>query len=138
MVSIDIRKYVEKVARDLEALTATADLAFMPVSSEEDGGKEAEAQAGDPSAEGQDPAGRIQFEFYIYTQSEANEKKAGLGRGPPNEHPPLTTPAEGRGWGDVFAGYEFSLPSFGLWAKVLPLIIFTLICLVGLKFVGLL
>jgi hypothetical protein len=136
MVSIDVRKYVEKVARDLEALTATADLALSPPAAEE--GEEKEASPGDPSGEGQDPAGRVQFEFFIYTQSEANEKKAGWRRDPPNENPPLVTPAEGRGWGDVFAGFSFSLPSFGLFAKVVPLIIFTLLCLVGLKFVGLL
>jgi len=72
-VSIDVRKYVEKVARDLEALQGTANLPFSPATGEEGEEKEKDASAGE--AAGDDPAGRIQFEFYIYTQGEANEKK---------------------------------------------------------------
>ena len=71
-------------------------------------------------------------------QSEATEKLIGMGRGPPNDYPVLTTPAEGQGWSDVFAAFAFELPNLGLKKTIIPLIIFTLICLVALRYVGLL
>ena len=53
-----------------------------------------------------------------------------MARDEPNQFPQLVTPTEGRGWADVFGGFEFAFPDMGLWKKLLPLIFFTLLCLV--------
>lgn len=82
--------------------------------------------------------GEIKFEMYVLPQSEATSKLAGIARDDPNEHPQLMTPMEGRGWDSVLPSLAFSLPSFGFYKKVIPLIVFTLLCLVGMKYVGLL
>eukprot|EP00928_Gymnodinium_smaydae_P013524 TRINITY_DN14930_c0_g1_i1.p1 TRINITY_DN14930_c0_g1~~TRINITY_DN14930_c0_g1_i1.p1 ORF type:complete len:1551 (-),score=396.30 TRINITY_DN14930_c0_g1_i1:68-4687(-) len=125
-VQIDLRRYVEKVAKEMDMISRPADLLIRTgTSSAEDGGEE-------------ENIGQIQFELQVMTQSEAAQKAAGKGREEPNEFPQLVTPTEGRGWGDVFAGLSFTMPDLGLMKKAIPLIIFTLACLVGLRFVGLL
>lgn len=120
-VSIDLQRYIERVALDMDAIYL----------------EKAELQVS-AGSEGHEVTGHIQFEMWVMTQSEANGKRAGLGRGEPNEWPQLVTPTDGRSWGDVIASVSFKFPDFGIWRKVLPLIVFTLICLVILKWIGLL
>ncbi|CAJ1448425.1 unnamed protein product [Effrenium voratum] len=133
-VSIDLRRYVEKVARDMDMIyIEKADLQFSAsAGGEEDGGGE-----GAETVE-EENVGSVQFEMWFMTQSEANQKRAGKGREDPNDFPQLVTPAEGRGWGDVLAGFSISLPDFGLMKKIIPIVLFTLLCLVLLRFIGLL
>jgi len=97
LISFDVQKYAEKVARDSKSLQAIADLDFQPPARQE--GAENEASPGETPV-GEAPAGKIQFGLYVYPQSEADEKKASLGRESPNAHPPLTTPTQGRGWNE--------------------------------------
>ncbi|CAJ1366715.1 unnamed protein product, partial [Effrenium voratum] len=132
-VSIDLRRYVEKVARDMDMIyIEKADLQFSAsAGGEEDGGGE-----GAETVE-EENVGSVQFEMWFMTQSEANQKRAGKGREDPNDFPQLVTPAEGRGWGDVLAGFSISLPDFGLMKKIIPIVLFTLLCLVLLRFIGL-
>jgi len=125
-ISIDLRKYIDKVAREMDMIYTSADLVVW----------DTHDTAGD--TEEDENVGQIQFDLQVMTQSEAEQKRAGKGREEPNIFPQLVTPTEGRGWGDVLAGIGFDFPDFGLMKKIIPLIIFTLICLVGLKFVGLL
>lgn len=132
-VSIDIRKYVEKVAKDMDMLSTDADLAvFAPGGIAEDGPGDGEAAAAVADV------GRVQFTMQVMTQSEANQKQAGKGREEPNEYPQLVCPSEGRGWGDVFAGLAFEMPDFGLMKKLLPLIFLVLGMLVFLRWLKLL
>ncbi|CAK9046149.1 unnamed protein product [Durusdinium trenchii] len=131
-VSIDLRRYVERVARDMDMIfIEKADLQFSANS----GGEELSPE--EPPAE-EEPVGSVQFEMWFMTQSEANQKRAGKGREDPNDFPQLVTPAEGRGWADFAAGFSFSLPDFGLMKKIIPIVLFTLLCLVLLRFIGLL
>eukprot|EP00439_Symbiodinium_sp_Y106_P007907 s1551_g1.t1 len=90
----------------------------------------------DHRTQNEETVGSVQFEMWFMTQSEANQKRNGKGREDPNDFPQLVTPAEGRGWGDVLGGFSLSLPDLGLMKKVIPLILFTLLCLVLLRFVG--
>eukprot|EP00913_Durusdinium_trenchii_P023809 g22359.t1 len=114
-----------------------ADLQFSANS----GGEELSPE--EPPAE-EEPVGSVQFEMWFMTQSEANQKRAGKGREEPrprarrpwtraptdpNDFPQLVTPAEGRGWADFAAGFSFSLPDFGLMKKIIPIVLFTLLCL---------
>jgi len=133
-VSIDLRRYVERVARDMDCIyIEKADLQFTASSGGDEGGEAPEA------AEVEDEnVGSVQFEMWFMTQSEANQKRAGKGREDPNDYPQLVTPAEGRGWGDFIGGFSFSLPDLGLMKKVIPIVLFTLLCLVVLRFIGLL
>lgn len=133
-VSIDLRRYVERVARDMDCIyIEKADLQFSASSGGDDGeGGEAAADAEDENV------GSVQFEMWFMTQSEANQKRAGKGREDPNDYPQLVTPAEGRGWGDVLGGFSISLPDLGLMKKIIPIVLFTLLCLVLLRFIGLL
>jgi hypothetical protein len=116
-VQLDLRKYCERVAAEGEMIENAADLQIK---------------------NGDEDVGIVHAILQVYTQTEAEQKKAGMGRDEPNMYPTLVTPTEGRGWADVFGGFEFAFPSFGIWKKVIPLIIFTLVCLVGLRYVGLL
>jgi hypothetical protein len=118
-VDIDLRRYCEKVAHEMDAITNEADLKIRPSSV-------------DPGEEPED-IGSVQFQLQVMTQAEATQKLAGIGRDEPNDYPQLVTPTEGRGWGDVFSGFEFALPDMGLMKKVIPLIVFTLLCLVVLR-----
>jgi len=127
-VSIDLRRYVEKVARDLDMIKTEADLRIHATA----GGSETR------KGEEEENVGQVQFELQIMTKSEAMQKTAGKGREEPNQYPQLLTPTEGRGWADVFVGIGFELPDINLWKKVIPLILFTLLCLVLLKWIRLL
>jgi len=133
-VSVDLRRYVERVARDMDMIyIEKADLQFTAGAA----GEGEEGGDGADAAE-EETVGSVQFEMWFMTQSEANQKRNGKGREDPNDFPQLVTPAEGRGWGDVLGGFSLSLPDLGLMKKVIPLILFTLLCLVLLRFVGLL
>eukprot|EP00933_Yihiella_yeosuensis_P033857 TRINITY_DN27478_c0_g2_i2.p1 TRINITY_DN27478_c0_g2~~TRINITY_DN27478_c0_g2_i2.p1 ORF type:complete len:159 (-),score=47.36 TRINITY_DN27478_c0_g2_i2:112-588(-) len=132
-VSVDLRRYVEKVAKDMDAIyLEKGDLTVMQAAA---GGGEGDGDGAEAAAE---PVGQILFEMWVMTQSEADQKRAGKGREDPNDFPQLVTPSEGRGWGDVLGGFSFSLPDLGLMKKLLPLVIFVLLCLVLLKWIGLL
>ncbi|CAE8699164.1 unnamed protein product [Polarella glacialis] len=134
-VSVDLRRYVETVARNMDQIyIEKADLQVSAGS----GGDEGDGEDKHEDAGAEENVGQIQFEMWIMTQSEANQKRAGKGRDDPNDFPQLVTPSEGRGWGDVLGGFSFSLPDLGLMKKIIPLILFTLLCLVALKAVGLL
>lgn len=135
-VSIDLRRYVERVARDMDCIyIEKADLQFSASTGGDDAGEGGEAAAADAEDEN---VGSVQFEMWFMTQSEANQKRAGKGREDPNDYPQLVTPAEGRGWGDVLGGFSISLPDLGLMKKIIPIVLFTLLCLVLLRFIGLL
>jgi len=135
-VSVDLRRYVERVARDMDMIyIEKADLQFTAGAG---GEEEGNAKEEDHNIAEEENVGSVQFEMWFMTQSEANQKRAGKGREDPNDYPLLVTPAEGRGWGEFLSGFSFSLPDLGLMKKVLPIIIFTLLCLVLLRFIGLL
>jgi hypothetical protein len=121
-ISLDIKKYVEKVASSMDTMTKTSRLPFKSPLDEDEGVN----------------IGEVKFDLMILPQSEATLKPAGIERQDPNENPQLIAPSEGRGWDSILPSLAFSLPSFGFYKKVIPLILFTLICLVGLKYVGLL
>eukprot|EP00921_Rhytidocystis_pertsovi_P003648 GHVQ01006317.1.p1 GENE.GHVQ01006317.1~~GHVQ01006317.1.p1 ORF type:complete len:1118 (+),score=146.33 GHVQ01006317.1:2227-5580(+) len=57
----------------------------------------------------------IHLSIEIVTQPEANSRAVGVGRSEPNRDPVLTTPTEGRDWGDVIgsAGLNFDLQLLG-------------------------
>lgn len=116
-VSVDLQRYVEKVAEDMDAIYL--EKADLHVCSSDKTTSDAES-------------GSVQFEMWVMTQTEANGTRAGLGRDEPNEWPQLVAPTEGRGWGDVLAStvsFQISwLPDIGIWKHALPLIAFTLLC----------
>jgi hypothetical protein len=122
-IALDLKKYVEKVASSMDAIYKTGNkLAFT---------------SSDDDEEDEGP-GEVIFDMQVFPQLEANRKPAGLARTEPNENPELMTPMEGRGWDAVLPSLAFSFAFPGLYKKVIPLILFTLLCLVGLKYVGLL
>jgi len=121
--SLDIRKFVDKVGSSMDTMTKEHSKLRFKSSLDED--------------EGQN-IGEVDLDMMVMPQSEAKVKPAGIERSDPNENPQLMTPMEGRGWDSILPSFAFSLPSFGLWKKFLPLILFTLLALVGLKYVGLL
>lgn len=138
-VSIDLKRYAEKVARDMDMIYIDkAELTATASAGGEDGGEGGEGEKSADDSGDKEPVGQIIFEMWVMTQSEADQKRAGKGREDPNDYPQLVTPSEGRGWGDVFSGFSFSLPDLGLWKKVIPLILFTLLCVILLKYMGLL
>eukprot|EP00397_Hematodinium_sp_SG-2012_P002251 GEMP01002257.1.p1 GENE.GEMP01002257.1~~GEMP01002257.1.p1 ORF type:complete len:1429 (+),score=308.39 GEMP01002257.1:138-4424(+) len=126
-VNLDLKKYVEKVAKDADAISLTKkELKFSNQAEEED----------KPDLE----IGYVNVSMWVMTQSEAAANEVGIARDEPNVDPQLITPIEGRGWGDFFGamGLGFTLPNFGLMGKLIPLMFVFLVCLVVLKYVGLL
>jgi len=121
-ISLDVRKYVDKVGSSMDRLSITSKLAFKSPLAEDEGQN----------------IGEVKLEMTVLPQAEATLKPAGIERSEPNENPQLMTPMEGRGWDSILPSLSFSLPSFGFYKKVLPLIIFTLLCLVGMKYTGML
>lgn len=122
-ISLDVKKYVEKVNSSLDTIIKTDNKLRFTNSLDEDEGVN---------------IGEVKFEMQVYPQSEANRKPAGKAREEPNENPELMTPSEGRGWDSVIPSLGLSFGFGGFYKKVIPLILFTLLCLVGLKQVGLL
>jgi len=127
-VSVDLIKYLNAVAKDMELLTVgPTDLKFQSPDAVD--GPEAE------------DIGSLNCTLYVLTTPDAQSRRAGIARDEPNEHPTLFTPTEGRDWGTYLAGLGFSLPDFGLWKKLLPLLIILvvfLVAVIGLKQMGLL
>jgi hypothetical protein len=126
-VAIDIRKYLSKVARDLDMIVIeNGELAFK------DG-----CSIGGPLTDAAFDVGKVQFEMHVLTDSEAVQRLAGVGREEPNAYPVLATPVEGRMWGDVLAPLVWEWPSLGLFGRVAPLIMFGLLCLMLIKWLNL-
>jgi len=128
-LNLDLKKYVERVATNMDAVSVGPDfLKFSNADQEEDGGIVEEI-------------GSARVQLWVMTQGEAASKMAGKGREDPNDHPPLITPAEGRDWGTYLAGFGFALPDFGLWKKLIPLVIAMVLFLfsvIAMKQMGLL
>lgn len=125
-VVIDITKHVMKVMKDGEAIRLQDQLVkFMDDSGEED----------DESA----VCGILRFELYVLTTNPSVPVQ-GLAQLEPNDDPPLHAPTAGRGYSDQFAAFTFDFSGFdtALLKKVLPIIIFALLCLVLLRWLGLL
>jgi len=125
-LDLDIKKYVERVAANMDAIELADDwLAFSNSDSMETG----------------DDIGQAKVQLFVLTHVEALSKKAGAGRDDPNDYPPLITPAEGRDWGDYFGAGFFKFPEFGMWKKLLPLgviMVIFLFCVIMMKQMGLL
>jgi len=124
-VNLDLKKYLEKVARDMDAIQLTSTLRC----------KNGPYQEENPEVE---HVGEVNISMWVLTQSEADAQPVGLARNEPNVNPQLITPLEGRGWGDVLGSFTFTLPDFGLLGKVFPIIILVFLMLIGLKYIGLL
>merc|ERR1712039_59736 len=140
---LDIKRYVEKVAADMDMLNFEGRNIPLkdPTCDDEDLAKANEGSGMAEETQKEQNVGTLQFDMQIMTDSEAKGKVVGLGRGEPNDHPQLVTPSEGgRSWDDYIANMEFGLPSFdlGLTKKVVPIIIFCVLLLVLLKWLGLL
>merc|ERR1719502_70283 len=82
-ISLDVKKYVEKVASSMDTIIKTDNKLGFTSSLDEDEGVN---------------IGEVKFDMQILPQSEANRKPAGKARDEPNENPELMTPMEGRGW----------------------------------------
>jgi len=112
-LDLDLKKYVERVATNMDAIELAEDwLKFK-----------------DSEAADDEDIGQAKVQLFVLTQIEAGSKRAGIGREDPNDYPPLITPAEGRDWGDYFGGNPFKLPEFGMWKKMIPLFIIMVIFL---------
>jgi len=127
--TLDVKKYLMKVCQDLMARTlGPADLEFQ-LNDSSDG------------PDGGNPAATLSVSLYVLTQGEATRKTQGMGRNEPNDDPQLITPTEGREWGDYLASMGFAWPDFGLWKKLLPLVIALfgfLISVIALRQMGIL
>mmetsp|Transcript_45036 Transcript_45036/g.102042 ORF Transcript_45036/g.102042 Transcript_45036/m.102042 type:complete len:1451 (+) Transcript_45036:77-4429(+) len=106
-INLEVKRYLEKVARDMDALEMKS-----PGLKIRNMAKEAE----EPGIE----LGSINMSMWVMTQQEANGAPVGLGWDEPNVNPTLIVPVEGRGWGDFFAGFNFN---FGIPAWMIALII---------------
>jgi len=122
-LNLDVKKYLEKVAKDLDLLSIEKTSLRFQSAKEEDEGLN---------------VGEIEISMDILTSSEAQGKEAGAGRDEPNDYPQLITPTLGRGWGAFFSGFGFSMPDLGLMKKLAPIIVVVLVAVVGLKYVKLL
>jgi len=125
-VNLDLKKYIEKVAKDMDQLTLNSWLKFGNMGEEED----------NPDIE----IGYVNVSMWVLTQSEADANEVGIARNEPNVNPQLITPIEGRGWGDFLGalGLGFTMPEFGLMGKLLWLMVLFLIAIIALKQLGLL
>eukprot|EP00931_Biecheleriopsis_adriatica_P114550 TRINITY_DN9037_c0_g1_i2.p1 TRINITY_DN9037_c0_g1~~TRINITY_DN9037_c0_g1_i2.p1 ORF type:complete len:1451 (+),score=280.29 TRINITY_DN9037_c0_g1_i2:132-4484(+) len=120
-LQLDLKKYVERVARDLDALTIGPNK--VTVQNEEE------------------PLGTIEMSVYVMTQSQADGRRVGIARDDPNEDPQLITPTEGRDWGTFLEALGFGWPDFGLWKKLMPLLVVAavfLVAVIAMKQIGLL
>eukprot|EP00922_Rhytidocystis_sp_ex-Travisia-forbesii_P002434 GHVS01003585.1.p1 GENE.GHVS01003585.1~~GHVS01003585.1.p1 ORF type:complete len:126 (-),score=9.26 GHVS01003585.1:129-506(-) len=91
-----MRKYLEKVENSLEPYNKeeTVDFYYKPSrESKPDSHQRVSVQLG----------------ITILTQPEADCRPVGLGRTEPNREPVLTTPTEGREWGDVIGSAGLQL-----------------------------
>jgi len=123
-LTLDIKKYLERVAKDLDALEiGPTDLKLKPLSS--DGGEGKEDQ-------NDDDLGSVTLSMYVLTDIEAQSAAAGIGRNEPNERPILLTPTEGRDWGAYLETFGFPSFDFGLWKKFIPLFVAMFMFLAGM------
>ncbi|CEM22522.1 unnamed protein product [Vitrella brassicaformis CCMP3155] len=117
-VNLDLDKYVDRVAAELTALKADAELKITNVSAPNPN----EAQA------------YVQLSLEVLSQPEANSSRVGLGREKPNRGPRLLTPTEGRGWDDYLKGLDFGLGAFlrEVWLRlrVVLVLLFTALLIV--------
>lgn len=105
-VNLDMKKYVDKVSRNSDSLIiGPNDVQIMS------------------SADAQDCVGAVNMSVYVLSQPEADSKRAGIARDEPNEDPQLICPIEGRDWGSYLETFGFAWPDFGLWKKLIPLVI---------------
>jgi len=123
--NISLKKFVEKVARDSDALTiGPNDCKFASVDSGSD----------------DESVGTATMTMYVLTQGEASARKVGIAREEPNDDPQLITPTEGRDWGTYLEAFGFEWPDFsGMWKKMLPMVAVAgafLLALVMLKLIG--
>ncbi|CAD7964088.1 unnamed protein product [Amoebophrya sp. A120] len=123
-VNLDLKKYLEKVARDMDSIEVNSDLEFKNASFTEE----------NPDV----GLGSVNISMWVLTQSEADAMPVGLARNEPNVNPQLITPLEGRGWGDVLGGFSFKMPNFGLLGKLMPVIIVSFAMMIGFRYIGLL
>lgn len=127
---LDIKRYLEKVASNLDCLTiGPSELKLKSV----------EAAAGD-DVEAED-VGSVMLTMWVMTNTEALGRPVGVGRDEPNVDPQLISPTEGRDWGSYFATFGFAWPDFGLWKKLIPLFVAMIMFLastIALKQLGLL
>merc|ERR1711972_277596 len=82
------------------------------------------------SSDDKDPdeeIGTVNMSLYVMTQVEAEGRKQGIAREEPNDDPQLITPTEGRDWGTYLASLGFQLPDFGLWKKIVPLVVTSIV-----------
>eukprot|EP00392_Amoebophrya_sp_AT5.2_P011020 g11095.t1 len=124
-VNLDLKKYLEKVARDMDSIEVNSDLEFKNAAFSEE----------NPEVQS---LGTVNVSMWVLTQSEAEAMPVGLARNEPNVNPQLITPLEGRGWGDVLGGFSFKMPNFGLLGKLMPVIIVSFAMMIGLRYIGLL
>lgn len=117
-----------------QQVKSTLEFTSAAAAPEEGGGDEDNKEGAGARA----TVGEVGISMWILTQAEADAGPVGLARNEPNVNPQLITPLEGRGWGDVLAGFAFSLPDFGLLGKLLPIIIVCFLILIALKWMGLL
>uniref|UniRef100_A0A0G4HX89 C2 domain-containing protein n=1 Tax=Chromera velia CCMP2878 TaxID=1169474 RepID=A0A0G4HX89_9ALVE len=69
----------------------------------------------------------------VMTQSEANSRKVGLGRDEPNRDPKLMVPLEGRGWDELFTGFNFGFDFGPLWFRLR--LVFCVFLLIGIMLI---
>ncbi|CAD7935782.1 unnamed protein product [Amoebophrya sp. A25] len=131
-VNLDLKKYLEKVARDMDAIQIESELEFKASAAPADGEAPKDGNAPEESC------GSVHISLWVMTQSEADGMPVGLARNEPNVNPQLITPLEGRGWGDVIGGFSFKLPNFGLLGKLMPVIIVSFAMMIGFRYMGLL
>eukprot|EP00922_Rhytidocystis_sp_ex-Travisia-forbesii_P052039 GHVS01077235.1.p1 GENE.GHVS01077235.1~~GHVS01077235.1.p1 ORF type:complete len:892 (+),score=116.78 GHVS01077235.1:2085-4760(+) len=96
-VNMDMRKHLEDVESNLEPYRREETASFY-YGHKRDGKQEMTKQLVS-----------VQFGIEVLTQPEADSRPVGLGRAMPNRDPVLTTPTEGREWGDVIGSAGFQL-----------------------------
>eukprot|EP00922_Rhytidocystis_sp_ex-Travisia-forbesii_P034456 GHVS01051156.1.p1 GENE.GHVS01051156.1~~GHVS01051156.1.p1 ORF type:complete len:277 (+),score=34.53 GHVS01051156.1:2-832(+) len=95
-VNVDVRKHLENVENNLEPYSKEETVYFYYKPSR-DGKPDVHQRVG------------VQLGIEILTQPEADGRPVGLGRTEPNRDPVLTTPTEGREWGDVMGSAGLQL-----------------------------
>jgi hypothetical protein len=119
-LDLDIKKYIERVQTSLDCVQiGPHDLKFRPVQASSDEG--ADAKGGDEESK-EEEVGSVNVTMYVMTSIEAQGRQAGIGREDPNDDPQLITPIEGRDWGAYLATFGFGWPDFGLWKKLIPVV----------------
>jgi len=106
--NLDLKRYLEQVSRDMMARElGPTDLKFVPAD----------------TSEYDEFNAAVNVSLYVLSQMEASNRPQGVGRSDPNDNPQLITPTEGREWGDYLSTFGFAWPDFGLWKKLIPLVI---------------